>query len=216
MKKFVKGCLILAAVCAVLGGVACVTGLVLGAGTGELQQAFRESGLKDWIWEIGSDSSEESFDWEKESDVSKTLDSFSSEEIDSLKIELKYGTLDIEESDTDEVTVKVEKDQKKCNTALLLKIPHKFHLMRMNVLQRKRIDLTFLGIKTYRNSLHDTDIIHGTFLFKISQRDMTALFVHFDRGNRRWDFLDQGQMIFTVPFIGTVDKFFQCRTTQPS
>lgn len=46
MKKFVKGCLILAAVCAVLGGVACVTGLVLGAGTGELQQAFRESGLK--------------------------------------------------------------------------------------------------------------------------------------------------------------------------
>ena len=35
MKKFVKGCLILAAVCAVLGGVACVTGLVLGAGTGE-------------------------------------------------------------------------------------------------------------------------------------------------------------------------------------
>lgn len=51
MKKFVKGCLILAAVCAVLGGVACVTGLVLGAGTGELQQAFRESGLKDWIWE---------------------------------------------------------------------------------------------------------------------------------------------------------------------
>lgn len=87
MKKFVKGCLILAAVCAVLGGVACVTGLVLGAGTGELQQAFRESGLKDWIWEIGSDSSEESFDWETESDVSKTLDSFSSEEIDSLEID---------------------------------------------------------------------------------------------------------------------------------
>ena len=42
--------------------------------------------------------------------MSKTLDSFSSEEIDSLEIELKYGTLDIEESDTDEVTVKVEKD----------------------------------------------------------------------------------------------------------
>ena len=40
MKKFVKGCLILAA-------------------------AFRESGLKNWIWEIGSDVSEESFDWEK-------------------------------------------------------------------------------------------------------------------------------------------------------
>ena len=118
MKKFVKGCLILAAVCAVLGGVACVTGLVLGAGTGELQQAFRESGLKNWIWEIGSDVSEESFDWEKESDVSKTLDSFSSEEIDSLEIELKYGTLDIEESDTDEVTVKVEKDQEKCKATV--------------------------------------------------------------------------------------------------
>ena len=118
MKKFVKGCLILAAVCAVLGGVACVTGLVLGAGTGELQQAFRESGLKDWIWEIGSDSSEESFDWETESDVSKTLDSFSSEEIDSLEIELKYGTLDIEESDTDEVTVKVEKDQERCKATV--------------------------------------------------------------------------------------------------
>ena len=105
------------------------------------------------------------------------------------------------------------KDQKKCNTTLLLKIPHKFHLMRMNVLQWKRIDLTFLGIKTYRNSLHDTDIIHGTFLFKISQRDMTALFVHFDRGNRRWDFLDQGQMIFTVPFIGKVPSCTKIQLT---
>lgn len=37
MKKFVKGCLILAAVCAVLAVWPAVTGLVLGAGTGELQ-----------------------------------------------------------------------------------------------------------------------------------------------------------------------------------
>lgn len=44
MKKFVKGCLILAAVCAVLGGVACVTGLVLGAGTENCSRHFSESG----------------------------------------------------------------------------------------------------------------------------------------------------------------------------
>lgn len=60
MKKFVKGCLILAAVMCGTWRCGSVTGLVLGAGTGELQQAFRESGLKNWIWEIGSDVSEES------------------------------------------------------------------------------------------------------------------------------------------------------------
>lgn len=43
---------------------------------------------------------------------------FQAKRSNSLKIELKYGTLDIEESDTDEVTVKVEKDQEKCKATV--------------------------------------------------------------------------------------------------
>ena len=185
MKKFVKGCLILAAVCAVLGGVACVTGLVLGAGTGELQQAFRESGLKNWIWEIGSDVSEESFDWEKESDVSKTLDSFSSEEIDSLEIELKYGTLDIEESDTDEVTVKVEKDQEKCKATVndrVLKIEdtrekgikgHNYHVL---LLIPKGMEFDQIKIDNDAGTVdaHDTTLKAQSINFKVSAGEIMA------------------------------------------
>lgn len=114
MKKFVKVCLLLAAVCAVLGSVACVTGVVLGAGTGAVHKAFQESGWQDWHWNIGSFS----FDWEKESDESKTLASFSGEEIDSLEVQIKYGTLDIEESDTNEIAVKVEKNQQNCKATV--------------------------------------------------------------------------------------------------
>ena len=84
----------------------------------------------------------------------------------------------------------------------------------MNVLQRKRIRLTFLCIKADRDALYRTDIINGTFLIKISQRDMAVLLINFDRCDRGWDFLDQCQMIFPVTFIGSVDKFLQCGATQ--
>ena len=106
--------------------------------------------------------------------------------------------------------------QQEGNPPLLLEIFHKRDLVLVDVCERKGIRFALFGIEADGNALYSADIINGTLLFKISQRDMTALFVHFDRGNRRWDFLDQGQMIFSEPFIGTADKFFQCRTTQPS
>ena len=106
--------------------------------------------------------------------------------------------------------------QQEGNPPLLLEIFHKRDLVLVDVCLLKLFRVSLFGIEADGNALYSADVINGTLLFKISQRDMTALFVHFDRGNRRWDFLDQGQMIFTVPFIGTIDKFFKCRTTQPS
>ena len=42
-------------------------------------------------------------------------------------------------------------------------------------------DLTHsFGVKTHRDSLDGADIVDGTFLFKISQRNMTARLVHID------------------------------------
>lgn len=114
MKKFVKVCLLLAAVCAILGVAACAAGAVMGAGTGALHEAWQKNGFRNWSWNIGSDT----IDWEKEGNTVKTLDSFAVNEVDSLEIDLKYGTLDIKENDKNEITVKAEKNQEKFQVVL--------------------------------------------------------------------------------------------------
>lgn len=43
---------------------------------------------------------------------------------------------------------------------------HELHLMGMDILQGKGVHRTFLGIKTDRNALYDTDIVYGTLLFE--------------------------------------------------
>ena len=70
-----------------------------------------------------------------------------------------------------------EKDKKKCHAVLLFKILHKFHLMRVNIGKRKRLDAAFLCIKADRDTLHHTDVIDSTFLFKIRKRDVSVLLV---------------------------------------
>lgn len=77
--------------------------------------------------------------------------------------------------------------------------------MFMNILQCKGIKSTFLGIKTNGDSLHSTNIVHGGFLIKISQRNMPGFFVDFDGSNRSRDLLDECKLLISVKFIGVVD-----------
>ena len=86
-----------------------------------------------------------------------------------------------------------EKQHEKCHSALLFKICHKLYLMRMNVLQGKRIGRAFFRIKADWHSLHSPNIIDRTFLFKIGQCNMAMLFVDLKRSDRRRDLLDQGK-----------------------
>ena len=74
----------------------------------------------------------------------------------------------------------------------------------------------FFCIEADRDSLYCSDIIYGTFLFKICQRDMPGGFIHFNRSDRRRDFLDEGQSLFPVLLIGTIDKFLQSGASKPS
>ena len=75
-------------------------------------------------------------------------------------------------------------NQEKGDTFLLLELFHKSHLMFVNILECKRIHGTFFGVKTYRNALYGADIIDGTFLLKISERDVSALLI--DSNRRDW------------------------------
>ena len=101
-------------------------------------------------------------------------------------------------------------DQEKGDSLLFLKLPHKFHLMFMNILKGKSIRRTLFGIKTDRNSLYRTDIVHRALLVKISQGNVPAFLVYVDGGNRRGHLLDQCQPVFQIFFIGPVDQIFQC------
>ena len=107
-------------------------------------------------------------------------------------------------------------NQEKSNATLFFKLPHKFYLVRMNILQGKSIHGTFLGIKAYRDSLHGTDVVYGTLLFEKSQCDLPAVFIHFDGGNRSRNLLYQRQSGLRVFFIGTVDHVFQCGSPKSS
>ena len=85
------------------------------------------------------------------------------------------------------------KYQEKGDPPLFLELMHELHLMGMDILQGKGVHRTFLGIKTDRNALYDTDIVYGTLLFEKGQGDLAALLIHFDRGNGGGDLLNQGQ-----------------------
>ena len=109
-----------------------------------------------------------------------------------------------------------EKEYQKRNSLLPLKIPHKFNLMGMDILQGKIVRIALLRVKTDRNPLYHTDIIHCTLLLKISQRYMPALFIYADRCNRGGDLLYQGKILLPVAGTGLIDKLLQRRTAQAS
>ena len=51
----------------------------------------------------------------------------------------------------------------------------------MDVCERKGIRFALFGIEADGNALYSADVINGTLLFKISQRDVSALLIYFDR-----------------------------------
>ena len=75
--------------------------------------------------------------------------------------------------------------QQEGNPPLLLEIFHKRDLVLVDVCERKGIRFALFGIEADGNALYSADVINGTLLFKISQRDVSALLIYFDRGDRR-------------------------------
>ena len=75
----------------------------------------------------------------------------------------------------------------------------------MNILKVKAVYCALFRIKANRNPLYHTDIIHCTFLFKISQRDMSGCLVNRNRRDRRWYLLNQCQTVFLIFFIRSVN-----------
>ena len=109
-----------------------------------------------------------------------------------------------------------EKDQKKGDAILFLKLPHELHLMGVDILQAEGRPSAFLGVKADGDPLDDTDIIHGAFLIKISECDMSCLAVDLHRRDRRGDLLDQRKPGLPVFLIGAVDQVLQQGTAQSS
>lgn len=111
MKRFTKVCLMIAAVLVILGVSACAAGAVMGAGTNTLRELWRSGDIKVLNWHVGEDGigwiSDHDFDWE---DGKESVTRFQTSEVSGIVIDLKHGSLEIEESDTDEIVVEVEKD----------------------------------------------------------------------------------------------------------
>ena len=78
----------------------------------------------------------------------------------------------------------------------------------MNIMEWKTIRRTLLGIEADRYALNDTDIIHGTLFIKVSQGDMPGLLINVDRCDRCRYLLNQGQMIFQIDLVSSIDKIF--------
>ena len=58
---------------------------------------------------------------------------------------------------------------RKTDSVLFFIFFHELHLMLMDVLQGEGIRVTLLGVKTDRNSLHRSDVIHRTFFSKYAR-----------------------------------------------
>lgn len=118
MKKFTKVCLIIAAVLMLFGVGACIVGSVMGAGMQNVKTLWDRGELQLWGWKIGSTGT----NWMKNEnswkDSKRLTDTFLADEITELDIDLKYGILTIEESDTQQVIVEVEKNNGDFQTVL--------------------------------------------------------------------------------------------------
>ena len=99
--------------------------------------------------------------------------------------------------------------QQEGNPPLLLEIFHKRDLVLVDVCERKGIRFALFCIEADGNALYSADVINGTLLFKISQRDVSALLIYFDRGDRRRHLLDQCLMLVTLLLVCAVDHFLQ-------
>ena len=95
----------------------------------------------------------------------------------------------------------------------MLKFFHERHLMGVDVLKSKGLRGALLGVEADRNPLDRPDVVYGTLLLKIGQRDMTMLLVDLDGSDRGRHFLNQRQPLFPVHFICPVDEVLKNRTS---
>ncbi|MCI8326911.1 MAG: DUF4097 domain-containing protein [Lachnospiraceae bacterium] len=117
MKKFTKVCLLIAAVLMMLGLTACAAGAVMGAGSTTLRELWDDGDLNIWGWRIGKDGIGwiHDDDW---MDGEEFVDRFQAAEIHGMDIYLKHTYLEIEESDTDEVILTVERNDGEFQSSL--------------------------------------------------------------------------------------------------
>ena len=87
-------------------------------------------------------------------------------------------------------------DQKKGNAHLFFKVLHKDYLMLMYILKWEGVCVTLLCVKTDRNPLHRANVIDGTLLIKIRQRNMSGCLININGSDWSRDFLDQSQSVF--------------------
>lgn len=113
MKKFTKACLILVVVLFLFGIAACAAGAVLGAGFGTVRELWNSGELEYLGWRISSDGigwigEDEEGSWK---DAAASKEKFKSAEVHQIQIELKHGSLELEEGDVqDEIIVELEKN----------------------------------------------------------------------------------------------------------
>lgn len=104
MKIFTKICLIISAVCLGLAIVCLGVGTALGSGVREVKQMADNGELDMGNWHIGN--------WEfyygsDETDTVNQTGTLSKEDIDSLEIDLDYGEIYLEKSESEDIEVKV-------------------------------------------------------------------------------------------------------------
>ena len=88
--------------------------------------------------------------------------------------------------------------------------------MRMKISKGKGPLRAFLRVKADRNSLDDTDVVHGGLLIKVSQIDLVQPLVHADRGDGGRNLLDERKMLLPVALHREIDQLLKLRAPQPS
>ena len=100
--------------------------------------------------------------------------------------------------------------EKECYAALFFKCLHEFYLVGMNVCEGEGVCGAFFGVEADGDSLYCSDVVYSASLFEVGQGDVTVFFVHADRGDGGWNFLDECGLFFSVLFVGAVYEVFQC------
>lgn len=110
MKKFTGVCLAVAAVLVILGITACAAGVIMGAGSANIREVLSSGRLEGWKWfdnDVDWTDSEYKEGWK---DARESVQTFPAKDIHKIEISLRHGGLEIVESDTDEISVMLEKD----------------------------------------------------------------------------------------------------------
>lgn len=80
----------------------------------------------------------------------------------------------------------------------VFKASHKLYLMLMYIGKGKRVGITFLCIKAYRDSLYSANIVDRTLLLEISQCNVSGFRLHLYRCNRSGNLLYERQAVLPV------------------